>query len=80
MSDKGIPVRVIYTDLSRDIAKLPIDSINKIMEGVETKQSITLGNREVLEVHIISRFSYESCRKVEAGDKDSYNILYTKEE
>lgn len=80
MSDKGIPVRVIYTDLSRDLVKLPIDSINKIMEGVATKQSITLGNREVLEVHIISRFSYESCKRIEIGNKDSYNILYTKEE
>lgn len=76
---KGIPVRIIYADLSRDLVKLPIESISKIMEGVATKQSITLDGKEVLEVHIISRFSYESCKRIEVGNEDSYNILYTKE-
>lgn len=75
---KGIPVRIIYADLSRDIAKLPIESISKIMEGVATKKSITLDGKEVLEVHIISRYSYESCKRIELGNSESYNILYTK--
>lgn len=75
--NKGIPVRIIYTDLSRDLAKLPIESVSKIMEGVATKQSITLDDKEVLEVHIISRYSYESVKRVEMGNKEALTILYS---
>ena len=74
-----IPIRIIYADLTRDLIKMPVESMNKIMLGIADKQSITLDGKEVLEAHIISRFSYESCKRIEVGNNDSYNILYTKE-
>lgn len=76
---KSIPVRVIYTDMNSETVKMPIESLIKIMGGIEAKQSITLDGREVLEVHLISRYSYESCKRIEVSNNDSFNILYLKE-
>lgn len=76
-SDLGIPVRIVYTDFTRDMVKMNIEDLNTLMQGVIDKQSINLDGKEVLEAHIISRFSYEKCKRLEAWNKESYNILYT---
>lgn len=72
--DEYVPVRLLYTDLSSELIKIPLKQVEDALHGLAKQLPVSVGGKDVMELHIINALNHRNFIKVEAFPKKGYNL------